>query len=59
MEQAVQQGKKPMNTAKPNVTHPAAKPLEQPKKKSRWWLWIILAVIVLGAAIGIYYWLFS
>jgi len=58
MEQTVQQEKKPMHTANTNVTHPSAKPLGQPKKKSRWWLWLILVLVVLGAAVGIYYWLF-
>ena len=33
---------------------------QQPvEKKSRWWLWLIIALIVIGAGIGIYLWLSS
>ena len=57
MEQAMQQEKKSMQT-NPNIAQPQTDHLGQPKKKSMWWLWIILVLIVLGAAVGIYYWLF-
>ena len=58
MEQAIQQEKKPMQTVKPNIAKPHTDQLGQQKKKSRWWLWLILVLVVLGAAVGIYYWLF-
>ena len=57
MEQATQV-KKPMTTAKPVTKPVTAQPqkqnLNQPKK-SKWWLWLILAVVVLGAAVGVYF----
>ena len=47
-------------------TPPAGQPaagtndMQQPPmegKKMPWWLWLIIAVVVIGAGIGIYYWL--
>jgi len=61
MEQAVQQEKKPMQTEKPEIAQPPREKtgqLNQPKKKSKWWLWLILVLVVLGAAVGVYFWLF-
>ena len=38
---------------------PGEKPIELPGKKSRWWIWLIIALIVIGAGGGIYLWLSS
>ncbi len=61
MEQAIQQEKEPAQAEKPQIAQPHAEKteqLDQPKKKSKWWLWLILVLVVLGAAVGIYFWLF-
>ena len=61
MEQAIQQEKKPTQTEKPEIAQShteKTEQLNQPKKKSKWWLWLILVLVVLGAAVGIYFWLF-
>ena len=32
---------------------------EQPSegKKMQWWIWLIIALVVVGAGVGIYFWL--
>ena len=61
MEQAAQQEKEPAQAEKPEIAQPHTEKTEQltqPEKKSKWWLWLILVLVVLGAAVGIYFWLF-
>ncbi|HUW44092.1 MAG TPA: hypothetical protein VMV95_03990 [Bacillota bacterium] len=36
----------------PTGTQPDAKPV---KKKSKWWIWLIIAVVVIGIAAAIYF----
>lgn len=60
MEQPMQQ-KQPVTTQQP-VQQPVeqkgevAKPA---KKKSKWYIWLILTLVIIGAGIGVYFWFFA
>ena len=55
MEQQIQQKQtQPIRTATQKPMGGQTQPVEG--KKSRWWLWLIIALIVIGAGIGFYYW---
>lgn len=60
MEQPMQQ-KQPVTTQQPTqqpveqkeeVTKPA-------KKKSKWYIWLIITLVIIGAGIGVYFWRFA
>jgi hypothetical protein len=63
MVQQTQPGTQPTQTAaqpaqrlSPGTTGVSPQPI---KKKSKWWIWVIIGiVIVLGASVGLYFWLF-
>lgn len=59
MAQPIQQGTQPVTQAAPG-TAPVGQPTQPPveKKKSKWWIWVIVAVVVIGIALGLYFWLF-
>jgi len=51
----------PVQTTPQTTQQPAQQPVQQPlveKKKSKWWIWLILAVVFLVIAVGIFFWLF-
>lgn len=55
MEQQMQQ--KPMQQMKTaNQKSIGGQTLPVEGKKSGWWLWLIIALIVIGAGAGFYYW---
>jgi hypothetical protein len=56
MEQT-QQKTQPIRTATQKPMGAQTQPVEG--KKSRWWFWLIIALIVIGAGIGFYYWFYS
>lgn len=40
----------------PVATTPGVQPSIQPvKKKSKWWIWLIIALVVIGAAVAAYF----
>ena len=60
----------PTQPVKPVVSKPVAKPvMAQPVKKpvqgvqpveeskwySKWWVWVIVAIVVIGAGVGVYF----
>ena len=63
MAQPIQQGTQPTQPAQV-TSQPGQQPVQQPgqppveKKKSRWWIWVIVAVVIIGIAAGIFFWLF-
>ena len=59
MAQPIQQGTQPVTQPAPG-TVPAGQPAQPPvvKKKSKWWIWVIVAVGVIGIALGLFFWLF-
>ena len=47
--------KKPANVQ----TQPAEKQVQPVlEKKSKWWLWLIIALTIIGVGVGVYFWLF-
>ena len=60
----------PPQGAQPTIQQPAQaavpagqQPVQQPgqppvKKKSKWWIWLIVAVVIIGIALGLFFWLF-
>jgi hypothetical protein len=46
-------------TAQPIVQQPTAQPVAQqvstPKKKSRWWIWLIVILIIAAIGIGVFF----
>jgi len=56
--------KKPV-VSKPAVTQPVkqpvqgqVQPVEEPSIWGKWWIWVIIAVIVIGVIGGLVWWLF-
>ena len=47
------QAQQPVQAAVPVAQQPAAQP--SVKKKSRWWIWLIVAVVVIGVAVGLFF----
>ncbi len=49
--------KPPLDVPKqPMQTQPVEKQVQPvPEKKSRWWLWLIIALAVIGAGVGAYF----
>lgn len=43
----------PVPAAVPAAQQPVAQP--PVKKKSKWWIWLIVAVVVIGVAVGLYF----
>ena len=64
-KQPTQQGTQPTGTAQVPKTAQPVQPQPQPaqtaaqpqpvKKKSKWWIWLIIALVVIGAAIASYF----
>lgn len=59
MEQQIQQ-------KQPVTTQPAQQPVEQKgevtepvEKKSKWYIWLIITLVIIGAGIGVYFWFFA
>ena len=56
MEQQIQQ-KQPVTTQQPvEQEGEVAKPVE---KKSKWYIWLIITLVIIGAGIGVYFWRFA
>ena len=53
-QQIPQKPTQPIKTATQKPVGGQTQPVEG--KKSRWLIWLIIALIVIGAGIGIYYW---
>jgi len=46
----------PLPVQQPSTEPQAVQEPEQ--KKSKWWIWVIVAAVVIGAGIGLYFWIF-
>jgi hypothetical protein len=61
MVQPIQQGGQPAVQQPAPAAVPAGQQPVQPvveKKKSKWWIWVIVAVVIIGIAIGAYFFIF-
>jgi len=67
-KQPVQQGTQPTGSPQVPKTGQPVQPQVQPaqtaaqpqpiKKKSKWWIWLIVGIVVLGIAAGLYFFVF-
>jgi len=58
MAQKVMQ-KEAVQTSVPNQ-QPSQQSVKKPagKKKPKWWLWLVIALLVIGVALALYLWVF-
>ena len=54
MEQQIQQGQEQSAQTKPGVQQSAGEQTQPAKKKLKWWIWLIIAVVLIGAGVGLY-----
>jgi hypothetical protein len=67
-KQPAQQGTQPAGISQTPQTGQPVQPQAQPaqtaaqpqpiKKKSKWWIWLIVGIVVLGIAAGLYFFVF-